>query len=61
MTIGIFVGGSFFSFSGILYHYGREKDASLPMYNKPMEFYAGKGALLIKKKVLKKLTAHRYN
>lgn len=46
--------GTLFSLTGILYHYGREKDASLAMYNKPMEFYAGKGALLMKKEVLKK-------
>jgi len=47
--------GSFFLMSGVLYHYGREKDHSQPKYNKLMEIYSAKGAcILIKKRVLNK-------
>ncbi len=47
--------GSFFVRSGVSYHYGREKDSKLPIYNKKMEVYSAKGAcLLFRKDVLKK-------
>lgn len=47
--------GSFFLMNGNLYHYGREKNPGLPMYNKSMEIFSAKGAcMLIKKDVLKK-------
>lgn len=47
--------GSFFVRSGVSYHYGREKDSKLPIYNKKMEIYSAKGAcLLFKKEVLEK-------
>lgn len=47
--------GSFFTITGILYHFGHDKDESLPIYNKPMEVYATKGALLIKMDIIKKI------
>jgi len=47
--------GVFFLSSGVLYHYGRGKNASLPMYNIPMEIYSAKGAcMLFKREVLVK-------
>lgn len=47
--------GAFFLLTGFLYHFGYEKDASLPIYNKPMEIFSTKGAvMLIKKEVLDK-------
>lgn len=47
--------GAFFLLAGFLYHFGYEKDASLPIYNKPMEIFSTKGAvMLIKKDVLDK-------
>lgn len=47
--------GSFFLWSGFLYHFGCEKDSSLPIYNQPMEIFSVKGAcMLIKSEVLKK-------
>jgi len=49
--------GSFFLPSGFLYHVGYEKDANLPQYNKPMEIFSTKGAvMLIKKAVLEKVS-----
>ncbi|OGH19839.1 MAG: hypothetical protein A3D74_03540 [Candidatus Levybacteria bacterium RIFCSPHIGHO2_02_FULL_37_13] len=48
--------GAFFLTSGMLYHYGREKDHTLPLYNKPMTIYSAKGAcLLFRKSVLEKI------
>lgn len=47
--------GVFFLKSGVLYHFGRGKNASLPIYNNPMEIYSAKGAcMLFKREVLKK-------
>lgn len=47
--------GSFFVRSGVSYHFGREKDSKLPIYNKKMEIYSAKGAcLLFRKDVLQK-------
>lgn len=47
--------GSFFLLTGFLYHVGYEKDSSLAIYNKPMEIFSTKGAImLIKKEVLDK-------
>lgn len=47
--------GSFFLLTGLLYHYGREKDHRQPIYNKPMEVFSAKGAcILLKKEVLEK-------
>lgn len=47
--------GCFFLPTGNLYHYGREKDPSLPQYNRRMEIFSTKGAcMLIKKEVLDK-------
>ncbi|MEK7450820.1 MAG: glycosyltransferase family 2 protein [Patescibacteria group bacterium] len=47
--------GTFFVRSGVSYHFGREKDSKLPIYNKSMEIYSAKGAcLLFKKNVLEK-------
>jgi len=47
--------GAFFVSTGLLYHYGREKNQNNPLFNKPMEIYSAKGAcLLFKKEVLKK-------
>lgn len=47
--------GSFFLTSGLLYHFGREKDHRQSIYNKPMEVYSAKGAcILFKKDVLLK-------
>lgn len=47
--------GSFFSISGFLYHFGREKDYKRAVYNKPMKIYSAKGAcILFKKEVLLK-------
>jgi GT2 family glycosyltransferase len=46
--------GMFFNKSGMLYHYGRAKNASLPQYNKQMEIFSAKGAcMLFRKEVLK--------
>jgi len=46
--------GSFFLMNGNLYHYGREKDHRLSIYNRSMEIFSAKGAcVLIKKEVLK--------
>lgn len=48
--------GSFFLMTGLLYHYGREKDHRLPIYNKPMEIFSAKGAcILFRKEVLDKV------
>lgn len=47
--------GTFFLTSGMLYHFGREKDPSLPIYNKEMEIFSAKGVcILFKKEVLGK-------
>lgn len=47
--------GSFFIINGDLYHYGREKNHLLPLYNKKMEIFSAKGAcILFRKDVLKK-------
>lgn len=47
--------GSFFLMSGDLYHYGREKDPSLPIYNRPMDIFSAKGAcILFKREILTK-------
>lgn len=47
--------GSFFLFSGMLYHFGREKKATNPLYNKQMEIFSAKGAcLLFRKDMLEK-------
>jgi len=47
--------GAFFLLTGFLYHVGYEKDSSLAIYNKPMEIFSTKGAImLIKKEVLDK-------
>lgn len=47
--------GSFFTITGILYHFGHDRDESLPIYNKPLEPYATKGALLVRMSVIKKI------
>lgn len=48
--------GCFFLPNGDLYHIGREKDHSLPIYNKQMEIFSTKGAcMIIKTKILKKV------
>lgn len=45
--------GSFFLGNGDLYHFGREKDHKLFIYNKPMEIFSAKGAcILFKKEIL---------
>jgi hypothetical protein len=47
--------GALFLDSGMLYHFGREKDEKNPLYNKSMEVYSAKGAcILFRKKVLEK-------
>src|SRR3989344_478575 len=47
--------GSFFLDSGLLYHFGREKNQKILIYNKPMKIYSAKGAcILFRKDVLKK-------
>ena len=47
--------GSFFLMNGDLYHYGREKDHTIAVYNKPMEIFSAKGAcILFKRSVLEK-------
>lgn len=47
--------GSFFLMNGDLYHFGREKNQTLPLYNKPMEIFSAKGAcILFRRKVLEK-------
>lgn len=47
--------GCFFLPTGNLYHFGREKDHRLPLYNKRMEIFSTKGAcMLVKKEVLDK-------
>lgn len=49
--------GSFLLLNGLLYHVGYDKDASPPLYNKPMEIFSTKGAImLIRKKVLEKVS-----
>lgn len=49
--------GAFFLNNGLLYHLGYEKDCNRPMYNKAMEIFSTKGAImLIKKKVLDKVS-----
>jgi len=53
--------GSFFLMNGILYHFGYEKDQNLKIYNKPMEIFSTKGAImLIKKDVLDKVSFPKY-
>ena len=45
--------GSFFLQSGSLYHFGREKNHKISIYNKPMKIYSAKGAcILFRKDVL---------
>ncbi|MCL4359697.1 glycosyltransferase family 2 protein [Patescibacteria group bacterium] len=39
--------GSFFLTNGLLYHYGREKDGSLPQYNRPMDIFTAKGVCML--------------
>ncbi len=47
--------GMFFLVSGLLYHYGREKEHTAAKYNKQMEIFSAKGAcLLFRKSTLKK-------
>ena len=47
--------GSFFLPNGDLYHFGREKKHTLPLYNVPMKIFTAKGAcILFRKKVLEK-------
>lgn len=47
--------GSFFLMSGMLYHFGREKDPKNPIYNKTMEIFSAKGAcILFRKEVIQK-------
>lgn len=47
--------GAFFLSNGDLYHFGREKNHRMPIYNKPMEIFSAKGAcILFRKEVLKK-------
>ncbi|RJQ37762.1 glycosyltransferase family 2 protein [Candidatus Microgenomates bacterium] len=47
--------GAFFLDSGMLYHFGREKDYKLKKYNEPMEIFSAKGAcLLFRKETLRK-------
>lgn len=47
--------GSFFLSTGVLYHFGLEKNPDLSIYNKPMEIYCSKAAcLLVKLEVIKK-------
>ena len=48
--------GSFFLMSGVLYHYGREKDHRKPIYNVPMEIYSAKGACILFKKYVLDIT-----
>lgn len=53
--------GSFFLMNGLLYHFGYEKDQNLGIYNKPMEIFSTKGAvILIKKEVLDKVSFPKY-
>lgn len=48
--------GSFFLMNGLLYHLGYEKDQCLNIYNKPMEIFSTKGAImLIKTEVIQKI------
>lgn len=47
--------GSFFLMNGDLYHFGREKDHMIPLYNKKMEIFSAKGAcILFRRSVLEK-------
>lgn len=53
--------GAFFLNNGLLYHFGYEKDHSRPIYNRPMEIFSTKGAvMLIKKQVLDKVSFPKY-
>ncbi len=45
--------GSFFLPSGLLYHYGREKNETLPQYNAPLDIFSAKGVcMLIRREVI---------
>lgn len=47
--------GSFFLMSGMLYHFGREKGSTEPMFNRSMEIFSAKGAcILFRKETLDK-------
>lgn len=53
--------GAFFLNNGLLYHFGYEKDHNRSIYNKPMEIFSTKGAvMLIKKEVLDKVSFPKY-
>ena len=53
--------GAFFLNNGLLYHFGYEKDHNRSIYNKPMEIFSTKGAImLIKKEVLDKVSFPSY-
>lgn len=48
--------GSFWADTGFIYHYGNQKKADLPQYNKPIRFFSVKSAsMLIKKEVIDKI------
>lgn len=45
--------GSFFLPSGLLYHYGREKDEAIPQYNVPLDIFSAKGVcMLVRREVV---------
>ena len=45
--------GSFFLPSGLLYHYGREKDETIPQYNIPLDIFSAKGVcMLVRREVI---------
>src|SRR5581483_4288075 len=47
--------GSFFMMSGDLYHFGRDKDQKLPLYNHKMDIFSAKGVcMLMKREVIEK-------
>ncbi len=48
--------GHFLTDTSFLYHYGRLKKASLPIYNRPMKIYSAKGAaMLLRRDIIKKI------
>jgi GT2 family glycosyltransferase len=48
--------GSYFTSTGILYHYGFLKPAASPLYGKPRKIFSAKGAaMLFRRKVLEKV------
>lgn len=48
--------GSFFLPNGLLYHYGREKNGKMPIYNIPMDIFSAKGVcMLIRREIIDRI------